>query len=137
MKNLWKIGLVVGLLIAVLALSTGCLGTTPASVTSANATGTGTDTGSTWDSLWPMLVFLVVIFAMFYFLMIRPQRKRQKEQEAMMQALQKGDKVITAGGIYGTIENISEDSLVIKVEGGTTLRVARNSVALRRDENKK
>ena len=135
MTNLGKIALVVGLLITVLVLSTGCFATGTASVTSANSTGT--DTGSTWDSLWPMLVFLVVIFAMFYFLMIRPQRKRQKEQQAMMQALQKGDKIITAGGIDGTIDNISEDTLVIKVEGGTTLRVSRNSVALRPDNTGK
>jgi preprotein translocase subunit YajC len=132
MKNLWKIGLVIGLLITVMVLSAGCFPTGTSSVTSANATGTGSET-STWESLWPMLVFLVVIFAMFYFLMIRPQRKRQKEQQAMMSALQKGDKIITAGGIYGTIENVNEDNLVIKVEGGTTLRVARNSVALRPD----
>jgi len=132
MKNIWKIGLVVGLLITVMVLSAGCFPTGTSTVTSANATGTGSET-STWESLWPMLVFLVVIFAMFYFLMIRPQRKRQKEQQAMMQALQKGDKIITAGGIYGTIENVNEDNLVIKVEGGTTLRVARNSVALRPD----
>jgi len=66
--------------------------------------------------------------------MIRPQRKRQKEHETMMQGLQKGDRVVTAGGIYGTIESLSEDSVVIKVEGGTTLRVARGSVAVRRDE---
>ncbi len=81
-----------------------------------------------------MLVFLVVIFGMFYFVMIRPQRKRQKEHEQMMRELQKGDKVVTAGGIFGTIESLSEDSIVIKVEGGTTLRVARGSVAVRRDE---
>jgi preprotein translocase subunit YajC len=132
MKNILKIGLVAGLIIAVLILSTGCFATGQASVTSANATGTG-EQASTWDSLWPMLVFLVVIFAMFYFLMIRPQRKRQKEHESMMQALQKGDKIITAGGIFGTIESVGEDSLVIKVEGGTTLRVSRSSVALRQE----
>jgi preprotein translocase subunit YajC len=132
MKNIWKIGLVAVLLIAILTLSTGCFTTGQTSVTSANATGNG-DEASTWDSLWPMLVFLVVIFAMFYFLMIRPQRKRQKEQEQMLQALQKGDKIVTAGGIYGTIESVGEDSLLIKVEGGTTLRVARNSVALRQE----
>jgi preprotein translocase subunit YajC len=136
MKNIWKIGLVAGLLIAVLTLSTGCFTTGQTSVTSANATGNG-DEVSTWDSLWPMLIFLVVIFAMFYFLMIRPQRKRQKEQEQMLQALQKGDKIVTAGGIYGTIESVGEDSLIIKVEGGTTLRVARNSVALRQDTTRK
>ena len=75
-----------------------------------------------------MLIFLVVIFAMFYFVMIRPQRKRQKEQQEMMANLQKGDRVLTIGGIYGVIDSISEDSLVIKVEGGTTIRVARNAV---------
>ncbi|OGN99499.1 MAG: preprotein translocase subunit YajC [Chloroflexi bacterium RBG_13_52_12] len=84
-----------------------------------------------------MLIFLVVIFGMFYFVMIRPQRKRQKEQQTMMAALQKGDKVITAGGIYGTIDTLSEDTIIIKVEGGTTLRVARGSVAVRRDDIKK
>ncbi|OGO06877.1 MAG: preprotein translocase subunit YajC [Chloroflexi bacterium RBG_13_57_8] len=81
-----------------------------------------------------MLAFLVVIFALFYFVMIRPQRKRQKEQQEMMHNLQKGDKVITAGGIFGTIDSLSEDSVVIKVEGGGTLRVARGSVAVRREE---
>jgi preprotein translocase subunit YajC len=133
MNKFWQIGLITTLLIVVLVFSGGCFGTTTTSVVSANATG-DTGTQSTFDSIWPMLVFLVVIFAMFYFVMIRPQRKRQKEHEAMMQGLQKGDRVITAGGIFGTIESVGEDSLVIKVEGGTTLRVSRNSVALRRDE---
>ena len=134
MNKIWQIGLLTGLLIAILVLSGGCLGTTsPASVVSANSTG-DTGTQSAFDGIWPMLLFLVVIFAMFYFVMIRPQRKRQKEHESMMQGLNKGDKVITAGGIFGTIESVGEDSLVIKVEGGTTLRVSKGSVALRRDE---
>jgi preprotein translocase subunit YajC len=122
MKITLKIGLIAGLLIAMLAFVSGCI---PA----------GDETGEqNPNSTWYMLAFLVVIFALFYFVMIRPQRKRQKEHETMMQGLQKGDRVITAGGIYGTIESISEDSVVIKVEGGTTLRVARGSVAVRRDE---
>ena len=135
MNRIWKIGIIAGLLIAVLALSGGCLATaTPAA--SENATGTATEQ-STFDSLWPMLVFLVVIFAMFYFVMIRPQRKRQKEQQAMMEALQKGDRVITAGGIYGTVESVREDSVIIKVESGATMRVNKGSVAIRRDETSK
>ncbi len=81
-----------------------------------------------------MIVFLVLIFAMFYFLMIRPQRKRQKEHQQMMEELRKGDRVITAGGIYGVIENVSEDSIVIKVESGTTIRLAKSSVALKREQ---
>ena len=135
MKNIWKTGIIAGLVIMVLLLSVSCLAPT-SSGGSANTTGTATET-STWDSLWPMLLFLVVIFAMFYFVMIRPQRKRQKEHEAMMQELQKGDRIITAGGIYGTIESVSEDSVVIKVESGTTMRVNKGSVALRRDETQR
>ena len=135
MNKIWKIGIIAGLLITVLVLSGGCLATTTGGG-SGNTTGTATEQ-STFDSIWPMLIFLVVIFAMFYFVMIRPQRKRQKEQQAMMEGLKKGNRIITAGGIYGTIESVSEDTLVIKVEGGTTLRVARGSVALRRDETQK
>jgi preprotein translocase subunit YajC len=121
MNRIWKTGLIAGLLIAVLVFFGGCLA--PA-----------TDGGEATGSIWPMIIFLVVIFALFYFVMIRPQRRRQKEHETMMRELQKGDRVITAGGIYGTIDSLSEDSVVIKVEGGTTLRVARGSVAVRRDE---
>jgi preprotein translocase subunit YajC len=135
MNRILKISLITGLLIAVLVLSAGCFGTSSTSVTSTNATGSA-DQPSTWESMWPMLAFLVVIFAMFYFVMIRPQRKRQKQQEALMQGLQKGDKVITAGGIYGTIENVGDESIVIKIESGTTIRVNKGSVALRRDETK-
>jgi preprotein translocase subunit YajC len=83
---------------------------------------------------WTIIIFLVLIFGVFYFLMIRPQRKRQKEHETLVRELQRGDKVITAGGIFGVIDNISEDSVVIKVEGGTTMRVAKGSVMMRRDE---
>lgn len=132
MKNILKIGIIVGLIITVLLLSVSCLSTTtPAG--SANTTGTAEEP-STFNSLWPMLVFLVVIFAMFYFVMIRPQRKRQKEHETMMQELHRGDRIITAGGIYGTIESVSEDSVVIKIESGTTMRVSKASVVRLRDE---
>ena len=81
----------------------------------------------------PLVIFLVVMFALFYFVMIRPQRRRQREHETMVQELQKGDKVITAGGIYGTIESLGEDNVVLKVESGATIRVARGSVMGRRD----
>ncbi|GAI84809.1 unnamed protein product [marine sediment metagenome] len=70
---------------------------------------------------------------MMYFLMIRPQRKRQKEHQQLIEELKRGDRVITAGGVYGVIETVSEDSVVIKVESGATMRVAKNSVALKRE----
>jgi preprotein translocase subunit YajC len=83
---------------------------------------------------WTIIIFLVLIFAVFYFLLIRPQRKRQKEQRELMEALKRGDRVITAGGIYGVVESVSEDSVIIKVESGATMRVAKNSVALKREQ---
>lgn len=81
------------------------------------------------QALAPMIIFLVLIFAMMYFLMIRPQRRRRKEHEEMEKELRRGDKVITAGGIYGQIESLREDSVVLKTESGATIRVARGSVA--------
>jgi len=113
---MFKIGLGVAVLIAVLALLSGCL---PIGQTPDGAQG-GFD--------WTLIVFLVVIFVVFYFLMIRPQRRRQKEQENMLGGLQRGDKIVTAGGIYGEIESIDERSIVMKVESGATMRIAKGSV---------
>jgi len=129
MKIALKIGLIAGLLVTVLALFSGCL------IPAATSTATGGTETSFW-SQYGMIIFLVLMVAVFYFLMIRPQQKRAKDQRQMMADLQKGNRVITAGGIYGTIESLSEDSVVIKTEGGTTLRVARSSVAVRRDDMK-
>ena len=89
--------------------------------------------GETGNSTIYMVVFLVLIFAIFYFLAIRPQRKRQKQHQEMVEMLHKGDKVITAGGIYGQIESLSEDSIVLKIESGTTIRIARSSVIGQRE----
>ena len=82
---------------------------------------------------WSIIIFLVLIFGAMYFVLIRPQRKRQKEHQQLVDELKRGDRVITAGGIHGEIETVSEDSVVLKVESGTTMRVAKGSVALRRD----
>jgi preprotein translocase subunit YajC len=128
MKIALKFGLIAGLFIAVLVVFGGCLMTTEATATA------GAETETSWWSQWGMIIFIIVIFGIFYLLMIRPQRKRQKEHQEMMQSLQKGDRVITAGGIYGTIDSISDDSVVIKTEGGSLLRVARGSVAMRRED---
>ncbi len=79
------------------------------------------------------IIFLVLLFAIFYFLMIRPQRKKQKEHQQMTQELRRGERVITAGGIYGQIESIGDDSVVLSVESGATIRVARGSIAGKRE----
>jgi preprotein translocase subunit YajC len=78
--------------------------------------------------IWGMVIFLVAIFAIMYFLMIRPRQKQQKQQEEMMSELRAGDKVIIAGGIYGQIERLGEDTVILKIESGATMKVARSSI---------
>ncbi|MFA5605442.1 MAG: preprotein translocase subunit YajC [Dehalococcoidales bacterium] len=76
-----------------------------------------------------MILFMVVLFAIFYFLIIRPQSKRQKEHQNLISNLQVGDRIITIGGIYGRIDSIREDSYIIKVESGELIRMAKSSIA--------
>ena len=79
-------------------------------------------------SMMPSILMLVLLFAVFYFLMIRPQRKQQKELQNFRDSLKKGDKVVTAGGIFGTIHEIQDKSVLIKVDGEVKLRVDKNSI---------
>ena len=76
----------------------------------------------------PMWIMLLLIFVVMWFFMIRPQRKQQKELEKFRKELQKGDKVVTVGGIYGTVVEIQEKTVLIKVDGDTKLRVDKNSL---------
>ena len=82
---------------------------------------------------WGMVIFLVAIFAVMYFLMIRPRQKQQKEHEEMTKELRTGEKVIIAGGIYGTIESLGEDTVILKIESGATMRVNRGSILAKQD----
>ena len=70
----------------------------------------------------------ILMFAIFYFLLIRPQQKKQKQRGSMLNSLQKGDKVITAGGLHGTIAEISDDTIVLKVNDVTKLTFERSSI---------
>lgn len=79
-------------------------------------------------SSWSMWVMLILIFVVMWFFMIRPQRKQQKELEKFRNALKKGDKVVTIGGIYGTVDEIKDRTVLIKVDGDTKLKVDRNSL---------
>ena len=77
---------------------------------------------------WSMWVMLILIFVIMWFFMIRPQRKQQKELEKFRNALKKGDKVVTIGGIYGEVAEIKDRTVLIKVDGDTKLRVDKNSL---------
>ena len=84
--------------------------------------------------MWPMLIAL---FAIFYFFLIRPQQKKQKESKSMLESVTKGDQVVTIGGIVGTVVNIKEkkdaktndDIIVLKVSDTTKLELLRSSIS--------
>jgi preprotein translocase subunit YajC len=72
---------------------------------------------------------LVIVMAIFYFILIRPQLKRQKQHQSMLTSLQRGDKVITTGGIHGTIVGLKDDVVVLKVADTTKLEVSKSAIA--------
>ena len=76
----------------------------------------------------PMWIFLLAIFVIMYLFMIRPQRKQQKELQKFRDGLQKGDKVVTVGGIYGEIVEVKDKTALIKVDGDVKLRVDKQSL---------
>ena len=82
--------------------------------------------GGGWDSM----IFLVLIVAVFYFFMIRPQLKKTKDQKKYIAELKKGDKIITIGGIHGKIAEINDKTFLIEVEGGNKLRIQREAISM-------
>jgi len=78
---------------------------------------------------WTALIPLVVMLGIFYFLLIRPMRQRQKQQEEMVRNLKNGDKVVTSGGIYGTIVGIRDDRLALRIADQVKIDVTKNAIA--------
>ncbi len=74
------------------------------------------------------LIMMVLIFVVMYFLMIRPQQKKQKELVKFRDSLQKGDKVVTIGGIYGTVAEIKERVVLLEVDNNVKIRVDKSSL---------
>jgi preprotein translocase subunit YajC len=75
-----------------------------------------------------MLIVFGLIFVIFYFMIIRPQQKRQKERQKMLDALEKGDKILTAGGIYGTVVGIEDKTVLVQIADNVKVKVDRGSV---------
>ncbi len=73
-------------------------------------------------------IMMILIFVVFYFFMIRPQMRKQKELKSFRDALKKGDRIVTTGGIYGKINNISENVITIDVGNNVLIKVDKNAV---------
>lgn len=92
-----------------------------------NAYAQGAAAGGAENSLLS-LAPLVLMFVVLYFIMIRPQMKKQKEHKAMVEALQKGDEVVIAGGVLGRVSKLGDSLLHVEVANGVELQVQRGSV---------
>jgi preprotein translocase subunit YajC len=90
----------------------------------AQTAATATDTGSTLMALLPLVLFAVV----FYFLLIRPQAKRQKEHQTMVDSLAKNDEVVTVGGIAGRVVELGENFVLLEIADGVQVKVRRATV---------
>ena len=76
-----------------------------------------------------MLIPFALIFAVFYFIVILPAKKQQKKKEAMISALKKGDRIVTTGGIFGTVTAVEDQSLLVKVADNVRIRITKSAVA--------
>ena len=84
--------------------------------------------GAAGAGSWSFLLMLALMFLVMWLFMIRPQRKQQKELQEMRDSLKKGDKVITAGGIYGTVADIDGHTVLVTEDGAVNLRVDKSSI---------
>ncbi|MBP5520442.1 MAG: preprotein translocase subunit YajC [Treponema sp.] len=91
----------------------------------AGAAGSASTSGSLIGTFAPFLLIIVI----FYFFLIRPQNKKQKETQRMLDALKKGDKVITIGGIHGTVSSVKENTVIVKVDDNCKLEFNRTAIS--------
>lgn len=92
----------------------------------AQQTGHG---GSPVGALLFQLIFFIVLFALFYFLLIRPQSKARKRHQEFLANLKKGDRVVTTGGIWGTVVEIGEDTVILKVDANTKMTFTKEAIS--------
>jgi preprotein translocase subunit YajC len=84
--------------------------------------------GAPAPSPWPSLIMLGAVFVLMYFMMIRPQMKRQKEHRQMVEKLAKGDEIVTSGGIAGRIDEVGETFLTVEIAEGTKVRLQKGAI---------
>jgi len=101
----------------------------------AYAMGTGPQAGQGQGGGLMGFLPLVIIFVIFYFLLIRPQQKRAKEQKAMLDNLKKGDKVITSGGEYGVIEEVKGNTVILKIADNVKVKYGKAYIAALRQSD--
>lgn len=86
--------------------------------------------GGLVSMLLPLGVFIVI----FYFLIIRPQKKRQRKHEDMLASIRNGDMIVTAGGFYGTVRDVKDDSFIVEIADGVKARILKGSIQMKKQD---
>lgn len=86
------------------------------------------------SGIWPLVILAVLFLGVSYFFGVRPLRQREKQHDRMVMELEVGDRVITAGGMYGKVDAIYEDTVIIEVESGAKVRVTKGGIVKREGE---
>ncbi|MBP6671521.1 MAG: preprotein translocase subunit YajC [Bacteroidetes bacterium] len=86
--------------------------------------------GQGGGEIYSTLIMFAMIIAIFYFMIIRPQQKRQKERESLLGQIKKGDKIITAGGIHGEVIAVEEKTMLIEIADKVKVKIERNSISV-------
>ena len=86
-------------------------------------------TGGAGSILGNPLTMMIIVMGIFYVMLILPQQRQRKKVQAMLQALKNGDKVITSSGIYGTVNGIDGDTIILKIADQVKIRIARSAIA--------
>lgn len=76
-----------------------------------------------------LIIYVVAFIAIFYFMAIRPQQRQRKAHQALLSSLKRGDRIITAAGIYGTVKRVEENIVVVEIAKGVSMKIARRAVA--------
>ncbi|MFA6560807.1 MAG: preprotein translocase subunit YajC [Verrucomicrobiia bacterium] len=86
------------------------------------------DQAPEWAKMMNSMLFPVLIFVVFYFMLIRPQQKKQKETTKMLESLRSGDKIVTSGGILGTVTNVKEKTVVVRIADNVKVEMLRSAI---------
>lgn len=86
------------------------------------------DQAPEWAKALNTMLFPVLIFVVFYFMLIRPQQKKQKETQKMIESLRSGDKIVTTGGILGTVTNVKEKTVVVRIADNVKVEMLRSAI---------
>jgi len=114
-------------------LATGCFPMAGDGSTTVATNADGTPVKQTplqeWMAKYSIWIWLVVLVVAFYFLLIRPQRQRSKTQQDLLGNLQRGDEIVTVGGIFGKIKDVGGDSIIITISSGVDIKISKSAIA--------